>query len=295
MTAMALIPGEGPSVARFAVTSDIHYTIDIDDQFPGRSRFQRELREVDNAGAHVLLLLGDLGNRGNPTGVIQVGEDAASNFSGQIIAISGNHDAPEAMKLLPTMGIEVLEKQTKILDINGIRIGVYGQNGSLDYKQRESLQASGLSWEEQIPAYHEYTRREYHTHAVREINALVAEGIDVLLVLSHVPLFAEQTTELENPLLKEMTPETGEFIDELIVPLRIVGGGHTHSYFNRNIGRDNPFAITKKGTVIANVATQNARRSNRPDITSFEIQRLSDGSLTVVYPIIPDCVISQVS
>ena len=284
---------EGEPLVRIAAISDIHMTIENTEQYPGRSELRRGFSQANEVGAHILALVGDQGNRGDPTGVIQVGEDAAKCFPGFKVAISGNHDDPEAMKLLPGMGIEVLEKQTRIIEINGVKIGIYGQNGSLEHNVRESLR--GMSWDDQMPFHHDYTRRAYHQDAVREIAALVKEGIDVLLVLSHVPLFGEQTSELENPRLTEMTPETGKFIDSLPVPLRIVVAGHTHSYWNRNIGRDKPFALTENNTVIANVASQNARRSNRPVVTTFDIYRLSDGELTVQYPIVSDSVVSQAS
>lgn len=288
MAEQAPIPGE--RVLRIAAISDIHRG-NPDTRYPQRNELRSELVFANKAGADLLILGGDLGDRGSIEGMREVGEDAAESFPGIKIAVAGNHDTDEGMEELRQCGIDVLEKQRRILRINGLKIGLYGQGGFLDHAIRERMR--DWDWDAQAPVHHEYTRRNYHPHAVEQISALVQEGVDVLIAVSHVGLYRQHVSNSPQQRLTEMTPDIGEFIDSQEVGLRLALSGHHHSF--GRYGPDEPLVVTENNTFVGSIAAPNARRNKRSVVTMIDVYRLPDGSLTAQYVPLPSVDISQAS
>lgn len=274
---------EGKRIARIAAISDLHYGIN-EEGYLTLSEIGEQFAAADKLGADLLVLGGDNTDRANFEKSYDFAQTARTNFSRRIVAIGGNHDNEKTLESLRQVGIEVLDGSTTMMELDGFRIGVFGQNGSLPFQLRESLR--GEDWDTvQTPAHQVYTRRHYHPVAEREINALVIQGIDVLIALSHVPLYPQQVTDVvSNPQLKEMTPDTMEYIESLPVRRKIALSGHTHSFKKRQFGRANPVAILESETVVGNIAYPNMVRGEQSPITFIDIYQMEDGELAVIVP-----------
>jgi Icc-related predicted phosphoesterase len=113
-------------VIRIAAVGDVHIDRDV------LGRFRPALEELPDR-ADVLLLAGDLTRHGTEAEAKCV----ATEFGGlgvPVIAVLGNHDhhcdeVPGVLSALTDAGITVLEGDSTVIDIDGVRLGVAGVKG----------------------------------------------------------------------------------------------------------------------------------------------------------------------
>jgi len=113
-------------VIRIAAVGDVHIDRDV------LGRFRPALEELPDR-ADVLLLAGDLTRHGTEAEAKCV----ATEFGGlgvPVIAVLGNHDhhcdeVPGVLSTLTDAGITVLEGDSTVVDIDGVRLGVAGVKG----------------------------------------------------------------------------------------------------------------------------------------------------------------------
>ncbi len=111
---------------RIAAVGDVHIDRDV------LGRFRPALEELPDR-ADVLLLAGDLTRHGTEAEAKCV----ATEFGGlgvPVIAVLGNHDhhcdeVPGVLSVLTDAGITVLEGDSTVVDIDGVRLGVAGVKG----------------------------------------------------------------------------------------------------------------------------------------------------------------------
>ena len=111
---------------RIAAVGDVHIDRDV------LGRFRPALEELPDR-ADVLLLAGDLTRHGTEAEAKCV----ATEFGGlgvPVIAVLGNHDhhcdeVPGVLSALTDAGITVLEGDSTVVDIDGVRLGVAGVKG----------------------------------------------------------------------------------------------------------------------------------------------------------------------
>ncbi|HEV7711834.1 MAG TPA: metallophosphoesterase [Asanoa sp.] len=111
---------------RIAAVGDVHIDRDV------LGRFRPALEELPGQ-ADVLLLAGDLTRHGTEAEAKCV----ATEFGGlgvPVIAVLGNHDhhcdeVPAVLAALTDAGITVLEGDSTVVDIDGVRLGVAGVKG----------------------------------------------------------------------------------------------------------------------------------------------------------------------
>jgi Icc-related predicted phosphoesterase len=113
-------------VIRIAAVGDVHIDRDV------LGRFRPALEELPDQ-ADVLLLAGDLTRHGTEAEAKCV----ATEFGGlgvPVIAVLGNHDhhcdeVPGVLAALTDAGITVLEGDSTVVDVDGVRLGVAGVKG----------------------------------------------------------------------------------------------------------------------------------------------------------------------
>lgn len=111
---------------RIAAVGDVHIDRDV------LGRFRPALEELPER-ADVLLLAGDLTRHGTEAEAKCV----ATEFGGlgvPVIAVLGNHDhhcdeVPGVLSVLTDAGITVLEGDSTVVDVDGVRLGVAGVKG----------------------------------------------------------------------------------------------------------------------------------------------------------------------
>ncbi|MDG4820393.1 metallophosphoesterase [Asanoa sp. WMMD1127] len=111
---------------RIAAVGDVHIDRDV------LGRFRPALEELPDR-ADVLLLAGDLTRHGTEAEAKCV----ATEFGGlgvPVIAVLGNHDhhcdeVPGVLSALTDAGITVLEGDSTVVDVDGVRLGVAGVKG----------------------------------------------------------------------------------------------------------------------------------------------------------------------
>ncbi len=126
-----------PGERRIAASSDLHCR-------PEHGARMRELVKAVNAEAELLVLCGDLTDRGHPEEA-KVLADALAGLSMPCAAVLGNHDldrgaGAEIAKLLGDAGVEVLDGDHLILRDD---IGVAGVKGFMGGFGSATLQAFG--------------------------------------------------------------------------------------------------------------------------------------------------------
>jgi Icc-related predicted phosphoesterase len=162
---------------RIAAAGDVHL---------GRKADGERLREAFEAlrgRVDLVLLAGDLSTHGEP----QQGQhlaDAARDVDVPILTVLGNHDwhanrRDEFAAVLEEGGITVLERDHRILDVNGAEVGIVGCKGFM-----------GGFPGSHLPDFGEPILREVYAEGMREVKAL-DEGLRAIdmcpfrLVLLH--------------------------------------------------------------------------------------------------------------
>lgn len=276
--------GERTSQINFAAFSDTHFGHD-DPQYPSIEQVADIAHEVQAGGIHLLALVGDITDHDSPDEAAAMGKVLTSQYQGLIFAVGGNHDSRTTLDVFREFGIHVLDGEGEVITVQGFRVGVFGQNGSVRRDVNDLVKH--LPWTDRAPVLHRETEDMYFETAKRQLNNLVREGIDILLVLSHVYLYPGQISDtVVHPITYEMTPKIMELIERLPVKLKIVVGGHMHSFKKPEIGRSIPFTRLESGTVIGNVAYPNIRRSHDQQGCLFgflDIHYSSEGDLIATY------------
>jgi len=111
---------------RIAAAGDLHFGVDSAGQFREHAG---DLAEQ----ACALLLAGDLTKRGLPEEAEVLAAEMAE-LDVPVIAVLGNHDfesnqEDRVREVLESVGITVLEGETKVVELNGTRLGVAGTRG----------------------------------------------------------------------------------------------------------------------------------------------------------------------
>ena len=111
---------------RIAAAGDLHYGVD------SAGMFRPHLEELGDR-ADLLLLAGDLTKLGVEE-EIRVLADELEHSPIPVISVLGNHDYESGQeervrKILEESGVQVLEGESTVLEVNGIRVGVAGTKG----------------------------------------------------------------------------------------------------------------------------------------------------------------------
>lgn len=120
---MASLDGSARRI-RIAAAGDVHAA-------PARrAELEAAFAEVD---ADLVLLAGDLTTHGEPRQAAVLAK-AAGRCEAPILAVLGNHDhhegrAEEVTSVLRDAGIDVLDRDARTLELNGIDVGVVGTKG----------------------------------------------------------------------------------------------------------------------------------------------------------------------
>ena len=169
---------------RIAAAGDIHYSED------GSSESAAAFARLEE-GADLLLLAGDLTTLGEPNQAAALAE-VLSSLSLPILAVLGNHDwhankADEIVRILTKAGVTVLERDWKVVDVDGTDIGIVGTKGFI-----------GGFPDSQLPDFGEPLLRQVYAETTAEVSALdeglrAVEGCAIRVVLLH---YAPTTTTL---------------------------------------------------------------------------------------------------
>lgn len=180
-------PASGDSTRiRIAAAGDLHCRPDA------RKEVAASLAAVAKQ-ADLVLLCGDLTTHGQPEqGAVLA--DACAGLDVPILAVLGNHDwhcnqAEELIGVLRGGGIEVLERDTRIIGINGIDVGVVGLKGFV----------GGFSGSSHLPDFGEPMLRRVYAETSADVLALdqglrEVELCPVRIVMLH---YAPTTTTIE--------------------------------------------------------------------------------------------------
>lgn len=209
----------GTTKVRIAAAGDIHC---------------REGREEETAAsfaslrgeADLILLAGDLTSVGDPTEARPLAE-ACAELDTPVLAVLGNHDwhanrTEELTGVLAEAGIEVLDRDSRVIDVNGVGVGVVGTKGFI-----------GGFPGSHLPDFGEPALRMIYADATAEVKAL-ARGLQhvatcpLRIVLLH---YAPSETTLHGE-----APGIWAFLgtDRLAGPIRehepdLVLHGHAHA------------------------------------------------------------------
>jgi uncharacterized protein len=118
-------PNAGGTI-RLAAAGDIHV-------LEGSESRVRASFATLRGKADLVLLAGDLTTCGDPNEAAALAE-ACRDFELPVVAVLGNHDwhqdrADEISALLSEAGIAVLDRDSTVLEVNGLRVGVVGAKG----------------------------------------------------------------------------------------------------------------------------------------------------------------------
>jgi Icc-related predicted phosphoesterase len=162
---------------RIATAGDIHC---------GRQSACEHLRAaVEDVAERVdlFLLAGDLTTHGEPEQAAVLAE-AFSAVDAPVLTVLGNHDwhanrAPELIAVLEEAGITVLERDHRVLEVNGVDVGIVGTKGFV----------GGFAGSH-LPDFGEPLLREVYAESMREAAALDAglravSGCPLRIVLMH--------------------------------------------------------------------------------------------------------------
>jgi Icc-related predicted phosphoesterase len=143
---------------RIAAAGDIHL---------GRPAEAERLAEAFGALGEIdlVLLAGDLSTHGEPVQA-QYLADAVRNVEAPVLAVLGNHDwhanrRDEYVAVLQEGGVDVLEREHRILDIKGAEVGIAGVKGFM-----------GGFPGCHLPDFGEPLLREVYAEGMREVSAL---------------------------------------------------------------------------------------------------------------------------
>ncbi|WP_437586671.1 metallophosphoesterase family protein [Sorangium sp. So ce1000] len=249
MTAVVAGGNGGPGKRRVAASSDLHCR-------PEHGARMRELVKAVNAEAELLVLCGDLTDRGH-TDEAKVLADALSGLSVPCAAVLGNHDldraaGAEIAKLLGDAGVEVLDGDHLILRDD---IGVAGVKGFMGGFGSATLQAFG---EGPLKAF----VQEAVTEALKLEAALSQLDSEKRIVIMHYTPVLE-TTVGENV---EIRPFLGT--SRLAAPIDLYGADvvfHGHAHHGALQGH------MSNGTPVYNVAMPLLRKLTGKSFLLFEV------------------------
>ncbi|MGK4002933.1 metallophosphoesterase [Sorangium sp. So ce1036] len=224
--------GGVPAKRRVAAASDLHCR-------PEHGGKMRELVKAVNAEAELLLICGDLTDRGQPDEA-KVLADALSGLTVPCAAVFGNHDldrgvSAELAKILGDAGVEVLDGDHLILVDD---IGVAGVKGFMGGFGSATLQAFG---EVPLKAF----VQEAVSEALKLEAALSQLDTDRRIVIMHYTPIVE-TTVGENVEIRAFLGSS-----RLAAPIDLYGADvvfHGHAHHGALEGR------TTNGTPVYNVA-----------------------------------------
>jgi Icc-related predicted phosphoesterase len=209
---------------RLAAVGDLHVTLHSAGAIA--SRFQGI-----NEHADVLLLPGDLTDRGLPDEARLLVRELVAVVNLPIVAVLGNHDqsagkAGEVVRVLADGGVTVLDGDSFTIDVNGETLGIVGTKG---FQGGFGKNAVEPGFEPAVDVWVNEARREA-TKIERELATLRADYRVVMLHYSPV----RGTVEGEDP---EVIPFMGtsrlcEPIDRLGADLVV----HGHSHHGTHMG-----------------------------------------------------------
>ena len=161
---------------RVAAAGDIHVREGTDDDV--RASFAQLRGKAD-----LVLLAGDLTTCGDPDEAAILA-DACRDLELPLIAVLGNHDwhedrADQISSVLDEAGIVVLDRESAVLDVNGLQVGVVGAKGFV-----------GGFPGSHLPDFGEPALRMVYAEATAEVKG-IARGLqeintcDVRIVLLH--------------------------------------------------------------------------------------------------------------
>jgi Icc-related predicted phosphoesterase len=209
-----------PGVVRVAAVGDIHL---------GRAAYGPPVQTLFAAVAEradVLALCGDLTDRGDPEEGRQLGR-ALATVGVPIVAVLGNHDwhvnrRDELVAVLQEGGIDVLEREHRVLELCGTEVGIAGCKGF----------GGGFDGAH-IPDFGEPLMRAVYAESIREADALDAALRAIALCPFRIALlhYAPITETLRGER-SDIWPFLGT--DRLAAPLRehhpdLVLHGHAHA------------------------------------------------------------------
>jgi Icc-related predicted phosphoesterase len=212
---------EDECAVRIAATGDIHLGRPGDEE-----RWAAAFAELRDR-VDLVLLAGDLTTHGEPEQAAMVARAVGALEGVAVLAVLGNHDwhsnrRDEVVAALTEGGVDVLERDHRILELCGTEVGVAGTKGF----------AGGFDGAH-IPDFGEPILREVYAESIREAEALDAGLRAVALCPFRIALlhYAPITATLEG----ERT-DIWSFLgtDRLAAPLRehhpdLVLHGHAHA------------------------------------------------------------------
>jgi uncharacterized protein len=211
--------GNRPSPLRIAAAGDIHC------HEGHRDRVRRSFAEMD-AAAELILLAGDLTNRGEPAEA-QVLADIIAEVSVPVVAVLGNHDChagahAEVASILREAGAKVLERESLILTIGGEQVGIVGMKGFV-----------GGFAPHNLPNFGEPLLRELYAETGKDVQAL-EQGLGDIAACRHRIVLLHYAPICET--LRGEPPEIWVFLgsERLAAPIHeehpdLVLHGHAHA------------------------------------------------------------------
>ncbi len=220
--------GRGPRCLRIAAAGDLHCS---------EHRYEQVCAAVAGleGSADLVLLAGDLTTHGAPEQA-RVLAEACAQLDVPVLAVLGNHDwhanrRDELVEVLEQGGVEVLERSSAVLEIQGVEVGVVGVKGFV-----------GGFPGSHLPDFGEPLLREVYREASRDIEALERGLREVALCPARIVLMHYAPTE--QTIVGE-APGIWAFLgtDRLAAPIAehepdLVLHGHAHGgTFEGAIGR----------------------------------------------------------
>ena len=205
---------------RIAATGDVHCGRD-GDRDHWTAAFERLRGRVD-----LILLAGDLTTHGEPAQAAILA-DAVRGADVPVLCVLGNHDwhanrRDEVAAALADGGIDVLDRQHRVLDMDGTDVGVVGCKGFV-----------GGFPGSHMPDFGEPLLREVYAEGMREVDALDAGLREIALCPFRIVLlhYSPATETLEGER-RDIWAFLGS--DRLAVPIRehapdLVLHGHAHA------------------------------------------------------------------
>ncbi|MFF9644962.1 metallophosphoesterase family protein [Kitasatospora aureofaciens] len=223
---------------RVAAVGDIHLGPD------SRGLLRPAFATLDEL-ADVLLLAGDLTRHGTPEEAAVVGEEVGG-LPVPVIAVLGNHDydagrPEEVTRILASHGVQVLERSSTAVRVDGTLVGVAGTKG---FGGGFAGRSAGEFGEPEMKAFVRHSR-DCADGLRTALDRLVAEGCDLRIALTH---FAP----VPDTLAGEPT-EIHPFLGSYLLAEAIDGAGadlalHGHAHLGTERG------LTACGVRVRNVA-----------------------------------------
>ncbi|MFH9347719.1 metallophosphoesterase [Kitasatospora sp. NPDC017646] len=195
--------------------------------------------------ADVLLLAGDLTRHGTPEEAAVVGAEVGG-LPVPVIAVLGNHDydagrPEEVAGILASHGVQVLERSSTAVRVDGLLVGVAGTKG---FGGGFAGRSAGEFGEPEMKAFVRHSR-ECADGLRTALDGLAAEGCDLRIALTH---FAPVPDTLAGE-----PPEIHAFLGSYLLAEAIDGAGadlavHGHAHLGTERG------LTACGVRVRNVA-----------------------------------------